>query len=625
MEFNNAPNKEDLLLAQRFIKLLRQSEEGIELLEYLLSDNLRDPRIMDKLRSKVKSYFSTEVKDAGKVDQIINIAAENVNINSKTQNREDKNVTPTNIHLNNPDEFKGLELDVEALHKLFSQTQIVVIYSTECNADKAILAKHYSQLCYEKKIIYPGGICWLDFGKKKLETKLFEFAKSKLDLKLPLIATSKDKVSFIFKNWKEGNVLLVINKINNLNDIEFLSFLNDKRFKLLIVTSKSLVGKLINSVNFELSTLTYFKKDIISQISFGDDLENQKTKNSTKTKIPTFTIIYLCTFLAIISTVSLLGAYVFSNSEPWVSEFNSFGWIIELLRSGFFLYSMTDIVFIIFNFESREFFGIIETPREMIRVIRIMRLLMISFLTFVIVINLYYHLSFAPQELAKLYSTSYPNNQNDYFNLFKLPYIWYLPYSLINYVIIAGSIIATSLYSSSKDVRYLYLCRKKLDIQQQRISNINSINRNYSFLSRESICEIIKHDFEYFSQRFIKKIGRYSSLFLILTIGISFEIIAGKHTLAKTAIVWMSVGYFLFFFALFILLLASRYYEKALTKSAILLLDIGCENRNKFNQDNNIISFVQKIFDTYFSFCLGTILIFASPFIGKLIENFFSN
>ncbi len=228
----------------------------------------------------------------------------------------------------------------------------------------------------------------------------------------------------------------------------------------------------------------------------------------------------------------------------------------------------------------------------------------------------YYHLYIAPERLASDWKEETENNPElNYIELesdeglraYILPYRIYLVYSLANYIVLWLPIIISTAYSALKDFTFLHEYRKRLGDKQNTIANLRY--RQSFVFSPVDIGNKIQDNFTNFSRMFVEKIGNYTSVFLVFCLGVTFELVAGRHTLADQARVWLFVGYIVWAVGILIFLLGYTYYENALQESRNLLLRVGCENLQGFEEENKVTRFISRVFETYFSLYLGLIII----------------
>ncbi|WP_318780943.1 NB-ARC domain-containing protein [Dendronalium phyllosphericum] len=126
---------------------------------------------------------------------------------------------------------------MEQLHTQLQQVNLVSISAIEGmgGVGKTELAIQYTQ---QYKSSYEGGICWLFAREFNVGTQVIGFAQSQLNLKIPEGLELYDQVAFCWRNWCEGDVLLVLDDVVNYRrDIEpYLPSAAFTRFKIVMTT-----------------------------------------------------------------------------------------------------------------------------------------------------------------------------------------------------------------------------------------------------------------------------------------------------------------------------------------------------------------------------------------------------
>lgn len=144
---------------------------------------------------------------------------------------------PNNVPRSGVAKFIGRELDLQKLHTKLQQSNLVSISAIEGmgGVGKTELAIQYTQ---QYKSDYEGGICWLFAREFNIGTQVVGFAQSQLSLQIPEGLELPDQVAFCWRNWREGNVLLVLDDVVNYRrDVEpYLPPEASNRFKVLMTT-----------------------------------------------------------------------------------------------------------------------------------------------------------------------------------------------------------------------------------------------------------------------------------------------------------------------------------------------------------------------------------------------------
>jgi hypothetical protein len=146
---------------------------------------------------------------------------------------------PHNIPISQARKFVGRETEMERLHQLLQDNDVVAITDAtgKGGVGKTELATQYAR---DYLAEYPGGCCWLKSQGADIGTLLVEFAIDYLpNFIIPDEYTLARKVSYCWRNWQLGNVLLVFDNVNDLQTIQPYLPPKGSRFKVLITTRRS--------------------------------------------------------------------------------------------------------------------------------------------------------------------------------------------------------------------------------------------------------------------------------------------------------------------------------------------------------------------------------------------------
>ncbi|AUT03847.1 hypothetical protein CLI64_27545 [Nostoc sp. CENA543] len=141
-----------------------------------------------------------------------------------------------NIPFSGVVEFIGRETKLQELDELLQKNPQVAIVGMG-GVGKTELALQYAK---SHRVTYQGGICWLS-AVQDVGVQLVQFAVNKLQLKLPEELDLFGRVQYCLSNWREGEVLLVIDNVSNYRD-EVRYYLESvpSKFKQLITTREKL-------------------------------------------------------------------------------------------------------------------------------------------------------------------------------------------------------------------------------------------------------------------------------------------------------------------------------------------------------------------------------------------------
>ncbi|MBD2502824.1 tetratricopeptide repeat protein [Anabaena azotica] len=160
-----------------------------------------------------------------------------------------------NLPLSSVVEFVGREAELQELHQLLQENQQVAIAAIAGmgGVGKTQLALQYAN---SHRLSYQGGICWLS-APQDVGVQLEDFALSVLKLNPPpedLGSNLVRRIKYYLNNWREGEVLLVIDNVTNYRE-EVRCYLESvpSRFKQLITTREKLQSPI---VRLDLDVLT---------------------------------------------------------------------------------------------------------------------------------------------------------------------------------------------------------------------------------------------------------------------------------------------------------------------------------------------------------------------------------
>lgn len=196
----------------------------------------------------------------------------------------------------------------------------VVIYSVDNGVGEIELVLQYAQLCLKQEF-YPGGIFLSDARDENIGSQIIKFGKNKLNLKFLDGLDIQQQVSDCWSYWpSQGDVLLILDNIRDYQQVKIYLPPYEKRFKVIVIT-KELYGQSWLNASFELFLLNGLPQE--HKDEQGEfDIEND---------ILILLGIGFC--LQLFSTISLIASYIWCNSYPWKHTFQTYGWVIEFIRS----------------------------------------------------------------------------------------------------------------------------------------------------------------------------------------------------------------------------------------------------------------------------------------------------
>ncbi|MEH2085738.1 tetratricopeptide repeat protein [Nostoc sp.] len=133
--------------------------------------------------------------------------------------------------------FVGREAELQNLHEMLQENNQVVIAAVAGmgGLGKTELALQYANAHRE---IYKGGICWLQSRTGDVGIQVVQFARIHLDLNPPqyLDGDLPSQVKYCWQHWREGDVLVVLDDLNDYSKVETYLPPQLPRFKVLITT-----------------------------------------------------------------------------------------------------------------------------------------------------------------------------------------------------------------------------------------------------------------------------------------------------------------------------------------------------------------------------------------------------
>lgn len=158
---------------------------------------------------------------------------------------------PNNVPRSGVAKFIGREPELEKLHGQLQQGNLVSISAVEGmgGVGKTELAIQYT---HNYASFYTGGICWLFAREFNIATQVIGFAQSRLNLKIPEGLELADQVAFCWRNWREGETLLILDDVVNYSrDVDpYLPPKTLTRFKV-VMTTRLTFGPPIQSLSLD--------------------------------------------------------------------------------------------------------------------------------------------------------------------------------------------------------------------------------------------------------------------------------------------------------------------------------------------------------------------------------------
>jgi AAA-like domain len=311
-------------------------------------------------------------------------------------------------------------------------------------------------------------------------------------------------------------------------------------------------------------------------------------------------ILIIAVLLLFIDAFSLLTSYYIFSGSAWNYIYNQSGKsaFIEFAR-GFFL-----IFFAAYSFKSlfREETRHILTQDQLWWVRMCLGIL--GFLMFVTV--LIYNFYLGPMNLA--------NKQNVTRDFF-VPYLCYLPYAVINFVIIGLPLIAITIYSSvisiSNNIKSIRIFDRSIIKTNDYIQLVSPLAEH----DKISINEDMLDAFKRLSNNFSKDFTRYFILFTGVVFLFVFELSLGRKTLSEMPLGWTLLDYSFCWISIIIIFFYGLIeYSKVFRQSHDLLLKTD-GNLDEFKISYRPTSIVWRgilnIRNNRFAYCLMSLMTLA--------------
>jgi AAA-like domain len=289
--------------------------------------------------------------------------------------------------------------------------------------------------------------------------------------------------------------------------------------------------------------------------------------------------------LILVDTLSLYSSYYLAGSPAWIDNFNQSGKgiFIELIRSLFLIsfaaFSFNDL----FKTETKQ----ILTYDRYWWIRTCLGVLCFLFTIFVCIHNLY----LGPKYLSG--RQPLPHNVS-WFRNYYLPYLYFLPYAIINFVIISIPLISVTIYSSITSISNNIKSIKIFDRSMGKTNNYIKLCSSLAGSDRENINQEMIEAFNRLSVSFLKDFNRYSMLLLGVLLLFVFELTLGKNTLAEATLAITLIDYSFCWVSIIIIFFCGAIeYQKIFVKSCDLLVAID-GNSDEFKNTQNLPRLIRK-------------------------------
>jgi tetratricopeptide (TPR) repeat protein len=153
-------------------------------------------------------------------------------------------------------QFVGRDEDLNRLHIELQKTDRLAITAVQGmgGIGKTELALQYAQSHYQQGL-YPGGVCWLQVRGLDIGSQITRFAIVHLGLSIPDGLELDDRVTFCWRRWRDGDVLIVLDDVMDYETVAPYLPPAEPRFKVLMTTRLQL-GQSVKQVPIDVLTKT---------------------------------------------------------------------------------------------------------------------------------------------------------------------------------------------------------------------------------------------------------------------------------------------------------------------------------------------------------------------------------
>lgn len=308
-------------------------------------------------------------------------------------------------------------------------------------------------------------------------------------------------------------------------------------------------------------------------------------------------ILLVCLIIFLISFLSIWSSYYWFTSEPWLQTFDwkGYGANIELIRSALFVVGTFYFIGLVWRKEA------VELVRGTQAIVKRWRRTFVSIGIVVFGLSLYYHLWLGPVTLSSEYRVT-----NQVFITCFIPYLLFLPYTLVNYNLLALSWVAVSSYGAVKDLNKNLIRTHQFG---EKLIYLEEMYESRPHQNNDFIIATVEKEFAKFSTNLITLISRYTVLLLALCISVIFETLWGANTLADNAKNFMILTYSLSTLALVFIFWVFYHYHIALRKASIFLFNHNF-NYSDFEVENSFKSLIKRILSSHLNLYLFAFLSF---------------
>lgn len=307
--------------------------------------------------------------------------------------------------------------------------------------------------------------------------------------------------------------------------------------------------------------------------------------SSLALKPPRVAIVYIFLGCLLLSWTSLFLAYGPAGTPTWLFRYGQCananwpqqtGALIEGGRSLLLLLMLFYLVEIRFQSEAGSFFSYrVEWNR---RSMLICRLLFAITLVYFAQDQTRHHLHGGPEDLNNYFDDNLEKHGIASFDLAsaRRNYIAYLPYSLVNYLIVVSPVFLVPLYAFTVDFQRLWNASRDVEKSGQCEDAVNTIVPSFRSLRR--VCETM--------------LNRYIDVLAVLSLVVHYDYWIGSMTLSTAAKLAMIVGCVLVGSAAVFVIIISKVYQRSYDFVLDALASTSDEDF-EFRRRNNVLTWLR--------------------------------
>jgi hypothetical protein len=306
----------------------------------------------------------------------------------------------------------------------------------------------------------------------------------------------------------------------------------------------------------------------------------------------------------IISVISLILAYFVFTSQPFQFEFGGLnytkgpdinyskmylGFLYELIRILLLVIVGTSLITTIFYNEILTLFSAKPKSSVSMLYLVICRYLGLFMVVLVFVMLWHHHLVVGPESLMTIWNDHLTHGiikpitirSTDYL-LYHLPYILYLPYSIIVFIGCGVPLLMLGVYALYSDIYNISLSRKEF---QQTVVGETAHSAND-----------IKAALNRFGNKLLDSLSRYQWYALAMTVLVTYEYDFGRYTFTAPGWMYARMGYAISSVMLLSIVISVLIYESAFRRAVSSVDDSEAANDHQFEKEYCVAEFIKRYF-----------------------------